>query len=91
MIKEGFLATARHQWQNFALGPYKATLTLSHDELLSESEATKGFKSSFWFFVIPWQLLIITIIVLAIVSFLGTKGLKKYNRWIIEKATKENK
>jgi len=85
----GFLATARHQWQNFALGPYKATLALRNGISAPETETTKSFKSSFWFFIIPWQLLIIIIIVLMILGFFGTKGLKKYNRWIIEKATKD--
>jgi len=86
----GFLATARHQWQNFAFGPYRATLALRYNGMgAPETEITEGFKSSFWFFIIPWQLLIIIIIVLMTVGFIGTKGLKKYNRWIIEKATKD--
>jgi len=87
ITEEGFLAIVGHQWQNFAFGPYRATLSLRNG-MLPELETTEGFKSNFWFFVIPWQLLIIIIIVLMIVGFIGTKGLKKYNRWIIEKATK---
>ena len=83
----GFLATARHQWQNFALGPYRATLALRYNgtDTLSETEISEGFKSTFWFFVIPWQLLIIIIIVLVILGFFGAKGLNKYNRWVIAK------
>lgn len=84
--QQGFFAAAKNQWSNFALGPYKAELNLSYGKL-SEAEATKTAKASFRFFVIPWQLLSIVIFILVLLGFGGWFGLKKYNRWIISKAT----
>src|SRR3989344_5921280 len=83
--KLGFFATVKNQWQNFALGPYKAELDLVYGAL-SEEQATNKAKASYRFFVVPWQLLIIIIIILAIVGFIGWFGLKKYNQWITKKA-----
>jgi len=80
----GFFAAVKNQWQNFALGPYKAELNLSYGKL-SEAEATNKADSSYRLFMIPWQLLSIIIVILAIVGFMGWFGLKKYNRWIIKK------
>lgn len=83
--KQGFFTAVKNQWHNFALGPYKAELNLSYGKL-SESEATQKAEASYRFFVIPWQLLSIIIVILAVVGFLGVLGIKKYNRWIIKKA-----
>jgi len=80
--ESGFLATAGHQWRNFAFGVYTATLNLSWGQ-----QVTRNIN--YWFFIIPWQLLSIIIVILLIIGFLGTKGLKKYNRWIIAKATQK--
>lgn len=77
--KQGFFTTAGNQWRNFALGPYKAEVSLSY------GKDNKTADASFWFFVIPWQLLSIVFVILAILGFLGVIGLKKYNRWIISK------
>lgn len=77
-IKEnGFFAIAGHQWRNFAFGVYTATLDLDWGQ---------QENASYRFFVIPWQLLSIIIIILFTIGFLGFIGLKKYNRWIITKA-----
>lgn len=77
--KGGFFATANHQWRNFAFGIYSATLNLSWGQQVIES-------TNYWLIIVPWQLLSIMIVVLLIIGFLGTKGLIKYNRWIIAKA-----
>lgn len=82
---QGFWSVVKDQWLNFALGPYKAELNLSYARL-SEEKATKTLKASYLFFVVPWQLLSVTIVVLAVVGFLGFVVVKKYNRWIIKKA-----
>ncbi len=83
--KVGFFAAAKRQWQDFALGPYRAELNLLY------GKDSKVAKADLWFFVIPWQLLSIVILILAVVGFLGTVGLKKYNRWIIAKASGQKK
>jgi len=82
---QGFFTVAKNQWSNFAFGPYKAELNLFYGELPG-AEVTKGTQVSFRFFVIPWQLLSIIIVILSIIGFLGIIGLKRYNRWIIAKA-----
>ena len=78
--KRGFFEAAGHQWQNFALGMYNARLTLSY------GIEGKTAEASYRFFVVPWQLLSIIIVILGIIGFLAFVGLKKYNRWIIKKA-----
>lgn len=82
--ERGFFERAGAQWRNFALGLYNAKLSLSYGE-------NKTAEATYRFFVIPWQLLSIIIVILAIVGFLGFIGLKKYNRWIIAKASQIQK
>jgi len=86
----GFFAAVKNQWQNFALGLYKAELDLSYGKL-SEAEATQKAEASYRFFVIPWQFLSIVIFILALLGLGGWFGLKKYNRWIIAKAMQTQK
>ena len=87
---QGFFAAVKNQWKNFALGLYKAKLNLTYGKL-SEAEATNKAEASYRFFVVPWQLLSIIIVILGIIGFLAFVGLKKYNRWIIAKATEQRK
>ena len=78
--KKGFFEIAGAQWNNFAFGMYNAKLVLTY------GQDNKTAEDSFRFFVVPWQLLSIIIIILAAVGFLGFLGLKRYNRWVIKKA-----
>ena len=79
--KLGFFGMVKKEWSNFVFGRYTADLNLKYDQDNKEANA------SYSFFVIPWQLLSIIFVILAIIGFLGAIGLKKYNRWIIAKAT----
>lgn len=81
----GFFDAAKKQWNNFAFGPYKAELNLVY------GRENNVAKSSIWFFVFPWQLLIIVFVVLVVVLLLGSVGIKKYNKWIISKASQLQK
>ena len=81
----GFFSAAGNQWSNFALGPYNAKLSIAY------GKDNKTAEASYRFFVIPWQLLSIVIFILALLGFGGWFGLKKYNRWIISKATQIQK
>ncbi len=82
---EGFFGMAAKEWNNFTFGRYTAELNLKY------GQDNKIANASFSFFVIPWQLLSIVFIVLALLGFLGVVGLKKYNRWIIAQAMGKKK
>lgn len=75
--KKGFFEIARAQWRNFAFGLYTAELNLAFGD--------GGEKTWHRFFVFPWQLLTIIIVMLTIFGFFAVIGIKKYNRWIIAK------
>lgn len=75
----GFFGMVKKQWSNFLFGRYSADLNLKYG---SGEEA----KTSFSFWIIPWQLLSVIFIVLVIGGFLLFKGIKKYNLWIIAQA-----
>ncbi|MDP3769983.1 MAG: hypothetical protein Q8R40_03555 [bacterium] len=77
-----FFEMAAKQWSEFHFGWYTAELNLVWGATNQTASAT------YHFFIIPWQLLLILIIILAVIGFLGIGGLKKYNRWIISKASR---
>lgn len=76
--EKGFFEIAGAQWRNFAFGLYTAELNLAF--------GNGGEKTWHRFFVFPWQLLIIIIVMLTIFGFFAVVGIKKYNRWIIKQA-----
>jgi hypothetical protein len=83
--KEGsFIAkyfnTVSYQSKNFAFGLYFAKLTLAYG---SQGSTT---SDSLMFFVFPWQLLLFVFCILVVVYFIGKKLIRKYNRYVIEKA-----
>lgn len=78
--KGGFFDNVRYEWRNFAFGHYNAKISLSYGT--KDEIAMNHF--SFW--VIPWHLLIVVLIVLTLVYFAIKTLLKKYNRWVIQKA-----
>lgn len=75
-----FVDTIKYQWNNFALGRYKANL---HIDYGNKGEVA---TSSFVLFVFPWQLLLIEALILVIGFFLVRFIFRKYNRWIIKKS-----
>jgi hypothetical protein len=72
----GFLDSARSQLANFHFGFYKAELSVVY------GATNQSASDSFWFVIMPWQLLIISLLLLG----LCVLGLKKYNSWIISKS-----
>lgn len=78
--KKGFFGTAGEQLKDFHLGFYTARLDVSW------GVTNQTAKDSFVFFVFPWQLLSIVVVILCIFGFFGLKVLKKYNSWIISQA-----
>lgn len=80
-----FIDNVTYQWKNFALGLYSANLKLAY--------GTQGeeVSKSVFFFVFPWELVLVLIISLSIIYFFGGKIIRKYNRYIIEKAKSDIK
>lgn len=79
--KSGLFAMAGRQWSDFHMGWYNAKLNLAW------GTANKSAVAEYRFLIIPWQLLLIAVASLGILGFAGVWGLKRYNRWIISKAT----
>jgi len=77
---EGFFQIAKKQWQDFTFGIYKAKLSLEYGRKVKETA-----QDSYYFFVFPWQLLSLLVIVIVVAGYILRKGLKKYNQWIINK------
>lgn len=77
---KGFFATAGAQFRDFHFGVYTAKL----DVVWGETEQTA--KDSFVFFVIPWQLLSIILVILSVLGFFARRFIKRYNKWIIAQA-----
>ena len=75
----GFFGALAYEWKHFALGPYHAKLGLAYGV---NGTAAAGA----WFFVLPWQLLLVILIVLALLFPLLRVGVRRYNRWVIRKA-----
>lgn len=76
-VKRGFWESVGYQWHNFAFGRYTATLALSYTSKNITSSAT----THFWVF--PWQLLLVILVILLIVYFGFKKMLRSYNRMLI--------
>lgn len=76
-----FFESALFQIKNFHLGVYTAKINMTWGET-----KTNVNSDSFTFFVIPWQLLMIVLITLLFVGFFGIIALRKYNKFIINKA-----
>lgn len=83
--RPGFFDMAWHQLKHFHFGWYSAHLSLVFGE--NNQAASKSFS----FFIIPWHLLSIIIILLLIIGFFGRLAIKKYNRWIISTVQNQSK
>lgn len=70
---------------NFAFGPYKASFNIYYG--LNNAQ---NLSLNYWFFVFPVKVVIILILVLVFLIFVLPWLVRRYNQWIIEKATKKN-
>jgi hypothetical protein len=73
-----FMDQVKHQWKNFALGAYFTSLDLTF--------GTQSSSSSMVFFVLPWQLMTVMLIIALIVIIVLGLAIKRYNKWIIKQA-----
>ena len=79
-IFKNFFSKVNYQWKNFAMGLYSANLNLEY------GLQAQHVQKTIFFFVFPWQLIIVMTLVLFIVLFGGWKIIKRYNKYIINKA-----
>jgi len=68
---------------NFALGKYRASLTLEYG--LNPKKA----YGVLYFWVFPWHLILVSVVGFIILILLLYFGIKKYNKWIVEKVLRE--
>ena len=80
----GFFEMVGKQWSEFHFGWYTANLNLVWGDDLSQTAS-----ATYSFFIIPWQLLLVIIVIGAVLWFVGRIGLRKYNRFIIAQATRQ--
>src|SRR3989344_2994450 len=73
----GFFEMAGKQWNDFHFGWYTANLNLTW------GVTNQTANSTYNFFVIPWQLLLIIFVILFIIWFIGRTWLKNYKRRVI--------
>lgn len=69
------------EWKNFGFGPYTATLILNY----GEGKQVLSASDSFW--VMPWMIMVLFAILIAVVLLL----LAQYNKWVIARAMMANK
>lgn len=77
---QGFFAKLKTEYQNFALGRYRANLVLGYG---TQGKLARG---TLIFWVFPWHLILVVLISTGILIFLLIRGIKTYNRWIIKRA-----
>jgi hypothetical protein len=75
-----FWSNVSYQWKNFAIGLYSANLNVAYGTNNQHAKATV------FFFVFPWQLALVMLIIAILVIWGGGAILKRYNKFIIEKA-----
>jgi hypothetical protein len=77
--KNNLFGDAGKEWRNLRFGYYKAQLNLQYG-------SSGQLKAKYGFFLFPWQLMIITIMILVVLGVVAFFGIKKYNKWIVSKA-----
>lgn len=80
----GFWGSAKYQWNNFAFGYYKANINLIYG---SQNEKVNAKTS---IFVLPWQLLLIELVILALIVVILWFVIKRYNKFIIKRARRRS-
>lgn len=81
--QSGFFGTAWKQLKDFHFGWYTANLYISW------GESNQTAKTSYNFFIFPWQIMTLLLFLFIIIFFGGKFFLKKYNRFIISKAMRQ--
>lgn len=83
--KLSFFQGFANEWKNFGLGAYTANVDLTY------GQGGKTLNATIQFWVLPWRVLLVTIIGLALLVFLIIFLIRRYNRWILARAQQQNK
>jgi len=81
----GFWDKIKFEQNNFALGRYTAKLNLAY------GSRSQTIAKTIEFWVFPWQLILVYLLVSAFLIIAMVFLVKKYNRWIVKKAMKKYK
>lgn len=79
--KTSFFKEFGNEWKNFAFGSYTANLSLTYG-LTNDKSASATF--SFW--VLPWRVLVTSIILIVLIIWGISWLVTRYNAWIVKKA-----
>lgn len=77
-----FFGAVKKQWEDIHFGWYTAQLDLVW------GQTNQSAQKNYHFFILPWQLLSLILIILIIIFILGRTGLRRYNRFIIAQAAR---
>jgi len=77
---KGFLNDVKRELKGFSFGYYRAYLSVEYGK-----EEMQTAQASFGFWVIPWRVLTLSILILALVTLIIVKGIHRYNQWVIDK------
>ncbi|MEK7546781.1 MAG: hypothetical protein AAB536_01220 [Patescibacteria group bacterium] len=74
-------------WGGFGFGFYRAVLSLNYG-----GNMNKQVNGEIGFFVVTWQIIVPIVLLLLLIFWIATRGVKKYNQRVIERYMKiENK
>ncbi|MFA5051927.1 MAG: hypothetical protein WC544_02585 [Patescibacteria group bacterium] len=77
----GFWKEYTNERENFAIGRYKAHLSITAG---TNSDVTAASDTSFWVF--PWHIVLVWFVVVVLGIGVLILGIKKYNQWIVKKS-----
>lgn len=80
--RANFFKEFANEWSNFAFGPYTANINVTYGQANDKSASA---TVRFW--VLPWRILILSILVIILIIWLIVRLVKHYNQWIIRKAS----
>lgn len=80
--KTSFFKEFANEWNNFAFGPYTANLVVTYG-IANDKTATATY--SFW--VLPWRVLLTSVILIILVIWGISWLVGRYNMWIVKKAS----
>jgi hypothetical protein len=98
-VPDDYFSRAFYQARHFAFGIYKAHLKIAYDvapkkDIIESSQdmarnieaSSMTAEKSIHVFMFPWQLLSLSAVLLFVFFIIFTRGLKRYNKWVIKQA-----